>query len=349
MKDWEKTLISPDMPILEALRIIDSGAMQIVLVVDENRKLLGTVTDGDIRRGILRGISLDTPVKEVMNQKPTTVYYYETRDKILAMMKNKAIHQIPVIDDAGRVVHIEVLNKLLQSARRNNWVVIMAGGLGQRLKPLTDDCPKPMLKVGDKPILETIIQNFIEYGFYQFYIAVNYKAEMIETYFGDGSKWGVNIAYLREKERLGTVGALKLLPAEPVEPVIVMNGDLMTKVNFGYLLDFHHQHHSQATMCVREYQVQVPYGVVQIDNYRLTGIVEKPVQNYFVSAGVYVLDPQTFQYIPSNQYFDMPSLFDKVIRDRRETAVFPVREYWVDIGRMGDFEKANREYVEVFR
>ena len=349
MKDWKKVLVAPTTSILAAIKIIDESAAGIVLVVDETYHLLGTITDGDVRRAILGGIQLTEPASSIMNHNPTVAAINDDREAILIRMKQKDLKQIPILDDNGCVVYMEVLSELIKTTERENWVVLMAGGMGKRLYPLTDDCPKPLLKVGDKPILETIIQNFIDYGFSRFYISVNYKAEMIEEYFGDGSKWEVEIKYLREKERMGTAGALSLLPETPTKPLLVMNGDLLTKVNFAHLLDFHKEHNSDATMCVREYKLQVPYGVVQIDKHRLIGIVEKPMQQFFVSAGVYVLEPDILQFIPHSEFFDMPNLFDELIHQQRETAVFPVREYWLDIGRIDDFERANGEFGEVFK
>ncbi|MED1801458.1 nucleotidyltransferase family protein [Brevibacillus porteri] len=348
MNDWTNILISPTTPILKAIEIIDAGARQLALVVDDDNRLLGTVTDGDIRRGLLKGKLLNDPVEGVMNSYPTVASPYDTRENILALMKVRQLHQIPVVDDDGRVIHVEMLNDLLRPILKDNWIVLMAGGQGTRLQPLTYDCPKPLLKVGNKPLLETILLNFIEHGFHKFYISVNYKAEMIQEYFGDGSRWNVTIKYLNEEKSLGTAGALSLLPEKPTLPLLVMNGDLLTKINFEQLLDFHIAYQAKGTMCVREYDFQVPYGVVKVDKQRMVGIEEKPVQRFFVNAGIYVLDPSVIEMIPSNEFFDMPSLFDKFLLEEQQTIVFPIREYWLDIGRLSDFERANVEFAEVF-
>ncbi len=349
MKDWKRILTSPTTQIINAIEIIDAEATGIALVVDDDNRLLGTVTDGDVRRAILKGIQLDESVSRIMNSQPTVAKVNDNKEAILSRMKLKDLKQIPILDDDGRVVSMEMINELIRADERENWVLLMAGGMGKRLNPLTNECPKPLLKVGDKPILETIIQNFIDHGFRRFYVSVNYKAQMIEDYFGGGAKWGVEIRYLREAEPLGTAGALSLLPETPGHPLVVMNGDLLTKVNFGHLLDFHKEHKACATMCVREYKLQVPYGVVQMDKHRLKGIIEKPVQQFFVSAGVYVLDSEVLKHIPRNTLIDMPALFERLISKKLETAVFPVREYWLDIGRIGDFERANGEFAEVFK
>lgn len=348
LNSWRDILISPITCIIDVLKIIDNSARQIALIVDEEQRLIGTVTDGDIRRGLLKGRQLTDPVSLVMNHYPTVASVYDSRENILALMKLKHLRQIPIVDDNGQIIQIETLDELLQPKKKENWVVLMAGGLGTRLAPLTDDCPKPLLKVGNKPLLETIMLSFIEQGFNKFYISVNYRSDMITDYFGDGSRLGVEIRYIHESKRMGTAGALTLLPETPQHPLIVMNGDLLTKVNFEQLLDFHITHNANATMCVREYDLQIPYGVVKIDKHRLVGIDEKPLVNYFVNAGIYVLNPESIRYIPEDSFYDMPKLFEKLIDEKHNVSVFPIREYWLDIGRMADFEKANGEFPEVF-
>lgn len=224
----------------------------------------------------------------------------------------------------------------------------MAGGLGTRLRPLTQDIPKPLLKVGNKPILETIIKNFANHGFVNITISLNYKGEMIKDYFGDGSNFGVNIDYVEENMRLGTAGALSLIENKPNEAFFVMNADLLTDVNFSHLLDFHSFSNSDATMCVREYEYQVPYGVIEVEESNVTSIVEKPIQKFFVNAGIYVLSPKVFDYIPKNEFYDMPTLFNTFIEKEKRVISFPIHEYWLDIGRMSDFEQAQSEYFRVF-
>lgn len=348
MNTWKNILLLPETPIRETIRVLDASTAKIVLIVDANNRLLGTVTDGDIRRCILKGMSLDEITHKIMNSDPTVAMVDESRESILHVMQRKALHHIPIVDQDRRVVGLETLGELTQLPTRDNWVVLMAGGLGSRLRPLTDECPKPMLKVGNKPLLETILENFIEYGFHRFYISVNYMADVVKAYFGDGSRWGVDIGYLHEDQRLGTAGALSLLPESPTEALLVMNGDLLTKVNFKQLLDFHAGHHAQATMCVREYDFQVPYGVVKIDDQRIICIDEKPIQRFFVNAGIYVLEPASLGFISANTYFDMTTLFEKLIELNKETAVFPIREYWLDVGQLADYDRANGEYRDIF-
>jgi len=347
-RDWKKTIINPATPILEAMRIIDESTMQISLVVDAEERLVGVITDGDIRRGIIKGISLDQPVGLIMKQQFTSLRPDASQGEILNLMKLNELRQIPIVDDRGRVVDLKILGDLIKPVPRDNWVVLMAGGLGTRLRPFTDACPKPLLKVGNKPLLKTILDNFRAYDFHKFYISVNYKAEMIEDYLGDGSRWGITIDYLREGERLGTAGALGLLPEKPTQAVIVMNGDVLSNVNLQHLLDFHQSHEAKATMCVWDYHVKVPYGVIKTDQHRLIGIDEKPIQRFFVNAGIYVLEPEVLDFIPKNTPWDMPDLFALLIDKGYETAAFPIREYWMDIGRVDDFIQANGEYHEVF-
>jgi dTDP-glucose pyrophosphorylase/predicted transcriptional regulator len=348
MRVWKKAQIAPDTPILEAMRIIDASSLQIALVTEEQDRLVGVVTDGDIRRGLLKGISLEEPVNLIMNRHFTSVTVGKPHSNILNLMTQKDLRHIPVLDEQGRIVDLKILEDLIKRSSQDNWVVLMAGGLGARLRPLTNDCPKPMLRIGNKPLLETILENFIDFGYQRFFMAVNYKAEMIEDHFGDGSDWGVTIEYLREKKPLGTAGALGLLPARPSLPFLVMNGDVLTKINLQHLLDFHQTYQAKATMCVREYRFQVPYGVIQTDQHRLKIIDEKPVQKFFVNAGIYVLEPLILDFVPDNDYLDMPALFEGLITKGLETIVFPIREYWMDIGRLDDIERANGEYYEIF-
>ena len=348
MTRWEEALVAPDATILDCIRVIDSATTQIVVVVDDQRRLQGTVTDGDIRRGILRGVSLDAPVTEVMNRSPHTARANEDRAVLMAMMRRDRLRAVPLVDAGHRVVGLEMLADLLQIEASENWVVLMAGGEGRRLFPLTRDVPKPLLKVGSKPILETIMDGFIQAGFLRFFLAVNYLADQVEAHFGDGSDRGVRIEYLREDDKLGTAGALRLLPERPRLPFLVMNGDILTNVDFVQVLRFHLDHRAAATMCVREHLIQVPYGVVEMDGYRVGSIIEKPVSRHFVNAGIYVLEPEVLDVIPPGASFDMPQVFEALMGAGRDCAAFPIREYWLDVGQMADFHRANSEFSEVF-
>lgn len=344
MKNWKNAVVAPDTTIRSTIEIIDSSALQIALVVNSKGVLLGTVTDGDVRKAILKGISLQEPINCIMNAHPIIARINDGKESILSKMKNKKIHQIPILDQDDCLVGLEILDELVETVERENWVVLMAGGLGSRLGALTKNCPKPLLKVGNKPILENIIESFAELGFKKFYLSVNYRANMIQDYFGDGSNWGLDIRYLCEKKRLGTAGSLSLIQERPKDSFIVMNGDILTKINFNQLIKFHEDNNAMATMCVRDYNIQVPYGVVQMDHHKLTAIIEKPQQSFFVSAGIYVLSPSTLDLIPKETYYDMPELFKSLIAGQEKTLAFPLREYWLDIGNAVDYEKANGDF-----
>jgi dTDP-glucose pyrophosphorylase len=348
MNSWQEVLVQPSSTIREVIQKIDASSLQIALVVNQDRKLLGTVTDGDVRRGLLHGLSLEDTAAKVMNPQPTVAELSEDRGTLLTAMRQKRIHHVPFVDKSGRLVGLETLEELLKPATKDNIVLIMAGGEGRRLSPMTERCPKPMLLVGSRPLLETILLSFIEYGFRHFYLAVNHKADAIISYFGDGSRWSVQIQYIQETKKMGTAGALGLLPEKPAGSFLVMNGDLLTKVNLNHLLDFHTEAGSVGTMCVREHEIEVPYGVIRLNGQQILAIEEKPTQKFFVNAGIYVMEPEALDLVPPDSYLDMTTLFDKLVQGERKTAVFPVREYWLDIGRHSDFEKANGEFEVTF-
>jgi dTDP-glucose pyrophosphorylase len=348
MENWQEILIAPELTVIETMKIIDQSSLQFAVVVDKDRRLLGTVTDGDIRRGILRGFPLDSSIELVMNSSPI----YEKQGKRIffykELMRTRQLRQLPILNNSHQVQRILFADDIAEVLQKENVVVLMVGGLGTRLRPYTDDIPKPMLKVGDKPILETIIEGFKNYGFTRFVLSVNYKKEIIQAYFQNGQHLGVNIDYIEENKRLGTAGALSLISEKPDVPFFVMNGDLLTKINYEQLLEFHCDTKSAATICVREYEYQIPYGVIETDNHRLLSIVEKPVHKSFVNAGIYVLDPHVLQYVPQDEFYDMPDLFKKLMDMQSGVSAFPLREYWLDIGRVDDYEKAIGDFRGVF-
>jgi len=348
MTDWKKVLIQPELTIQNTIQIIDDNSMQIAIVVDKRGRLLGTVTDGDVRRGILRGVRLEESVAKIMNQNPTKVKSGNSNHEQLTLMKQKQIRHLPIVDHENRVVDIQLLDSVEKVNQKQNWVLIMAGGLGTRLRPLTDEHPKPLLKVGDRPILETIINYLSGYGFHKFYLSVNYKAEMIKEYFGDGGRFGVEIRYIEEKKRMGTAGALSLLSEIPTDPILVMNSDLLTTLNFEKLLLFHLKNRTIATMSVHQYDIQIPFGVVEVENNRLIEITEKPSQQFFINAGIYMLDPAILKFVPKDSFYDMTTLLKDLLKQSYSIAVFPIREYWLDIGRLDDLKRANQDYPEVF-
>jgi len=348
MKDWKKALIPSSVSIREVIRTIDTSLAQVAFVVDENQRLLGMVTDRDVRRGILKGVSLDESVGHIMNTNPTLASVNDDAESILEMFRHTRFRHIPIIDEKGCLINVEFLDELVQSPYANNIVVLMAGGTGKRLQPLTDKTPKPLLNVGENPLLETILLSFIKFGFHRFYLSVNYLGKMIEDYFGDGSRWDVKIDYLREEKEMGTAGALSTLPEKSTDPIIVMNGDLLTNVDFRHLLDFHSCHRAQATMCVRKYDLNVPYGVVRIERARIMEIDEKPLQSLFINAGIYILEPELLNLIPKNTFFNMTELFERLVELNYSTVAFPIREYWMDIGHYEDFQRANGDYDKIF-
>lgn len=344
MSNWYNVVVGEDTPLADTLQRMDQSGLQIGLVVDAHGRLNGVVTDGDIRRALLHGRGIAASTGEVMNGTPLALPTGTSRQDILTFMRAHSIQQVPLVDGEGKLVDLATIHALIGALEQENWVVLMAGGLGMRLRPLTETCPKPLLPVGGKPILETILENFVEQGFRRFFIAVNYKAEMIRQHFGDGKRWGIRIDYVEESIPLGTAGALTLLPEKPTAPVIAMNGDLLTRPNFSTLLDFHENRGALATMAVREFDYQVPYGVVRLDGDYIAGIEEKPVQRFYVNAGIYVISPEALATIPDDRSYDMPTLFQDLNQRGAQTAAFPLQDYWLDIGRIEEFERAQREW-----
>lgn len=341
MYDWRKLIISEKAPISLAIKILDVESMRIVLVIDENEKLLGTITDGDIRRGLLKHIDMSMSVTDVMRHNPKVALANSGADTVLNIMKEYDLLHVPLINDDGVIVGMETLQHLTEKPRYDNPIFLMAGGFGKRLHPLTLDTPKPLLKVGNKPILQTILESFIELGFHQFYISTHYKAEQLCEYFGNGDEWNVSINYVHEEKPLGTAGSLGLLPDNmPNIPLIMMNGDLLTKINFEQLLQYHEESDGIATMCVREYDFQVPYGVVESNEQQISKIVEKPIHKFFVNAGIYVINPELYRSVTGKIFLDMPNLLQAEIDKGEKVSSFPMHEYWLDIGHMDDFKHA---------
>lgn len=350
MKHWESVLISPNSSLRDSMAKIDAEATKVALVVDSERHLLGTVTDGDIRRGLLAGMQLTDPVERCMFRNPTTASSNDSKEAILSKMRKLILHQIPILDESGRIVDLKLIDDYFATTTRDNWVVIMAGGPGTRLRELTRDMPKPMLPVGDRPLLETIVCHLVEQGFPHIWLAVNYHASKIEEHFGNGEQFGAKIKYLREGKRLGTAGPLSLLSPVPQEPIIVTNADLLSKIDYAELIDAHLASEAAATMAVRKYEYQIPYGVVQaVNDNNFLGIQEKPVHEVQVNAGVYVLSSEVMAHVPTDTFFDMPELFENLMARGLKTRCHRVHGYWLDIGRHEDFCKANSDFWEIFQ
>jgi dTDP-glucose pyrophosphorylase len=341
MRNWREACVDSSGTIRQTLNVINQSALKIALVVTDNFELLGTVTDGDIRRAVLSNIGMDSPVSEIMNVNPKTAKKSVTKKQLTELMERFLLMSVPIVTDENIVTDLISFHQLVKRKVHTNAVLLMAGGLGTRLSPLTNNCPKPLLKVGDSPLLEIALKNFVEAGFKRFYISTHFMPEKIQRYFGDGSQWGVEITYVHEETPLGTAGALGLLPqAEIVNDLIVMNGDILTNIDFDKLLQFHQESKSAATMCVREYVQQIPYGVIETDGYKITTIKEKPSSQHFVNAGIYVLSPSLIKTVGSGQAIDMTTLLERCIAQKGDIAVYPILDYWLDIGRLDDFQQA---------
>lgn len=349
MRDCSNLKVNPNTPLTEVLKILNREVnFQIVMVVDKHDVLLGTITDGDVRRSLLDGKGLSILASEVMFVDFKFVNQDAPMELIQKNMRKFKVMQMPVLDKQNKLIGLHLFDELSIVSNYNNPVIIMAGGLGSRLKPLTDDCPKPMLKVGGQPILEIIVKNLIEQGFSDFYFSINYLGEQIQDYFGDGEKWGANIKYLHEKEKLGTAGAISLLPKDINGPILVMNGDVLTRVDFASLLSFHEKNISDVTLCIREYEMKVPYGVVKLNKQEVLNIIEKPIQKYFVSAGIYAIDSEVLTDLKFSEYKDMPDFIKDLMAVGKKVTAFPIHEYWMDIGRHNEFKQAHQDYHNHF-
>ncbi|MBZ4666106.1 nucleotidyltransferase family protein [Mahella sp.] len=344
----KKACISTNATIREAIEVIDKSALEIALVVDDEFKLLGMATDGDIRRAILRGADINACIETAMNKNYTVIMEGTPYDTALRLMSERSFKHIPVTDAQGHLKDMILWQDIIKPRKKTNFVLLLAGGLGTRLRPLTEDVPKPMLKVGDKPIIETIIEQFKQNGFTNILISVNYKADVVEGYLKDGRHLGVDIHYIKETKRLGTAGPIRLAKEYLVEPFFVMNGDLLTNLNLANMMDFHMKNGFDLTIATKKYEMQIPYGVVRMDDIAVTGMDEKPIIGYFINAGIYCLNPKLIDYIPENEYYDFNVLINQAIDNNLSIGSFPITEYWMDIGQMADYQKAANDYYNIF-
>ncbi len=349
MSKLDKLVVSPSARLREVLECIDRGAQGIALVVDDQRRLISTITDGDARRAILAGTDLDLPIHQFLlqrdptgNFRPVTAPHTTLPAELLHLMNEKTLRQIPLVDDENRVVDVAFLSELAKEYELPLRALVMAGGYGTRLRPLTDELPKPMLPVGDRPLLEIIVDGLREAGIRRVNVATHYKADVISDHFQDGQKFGVDIRYVKEDEPLGTAGALSLLD-ESEEPLLVINGDILTRVDFRAMLMFHKDHQADLTVAVRQYEFNVPYGVILTDGVNVKGIAEKPVVKQFINAGIYLLSPSVRKLIPNGRPCDIPDLIKWLIEDGRPVVCFPVREYWLDIGKADHYAQAKSD------
>jgi len=342
MKDIEKYLITTSSSVFDAMKSLNDCGAGILVVVDDDSRLIGTVADGDIRRGLIAGLAFTESVTMVTNKNPKVVKNSEAIGINFGEILKNHTHVIPIIDDNNKVVDIYSATESIVE-KKDNPVFIMAGGFGTRLYPLTENCPKPMLPVNGKPMLELIINKFKNAGFYKFYISTHFLPEVIRGHFGDGSHFGVEIEYTFEKEPLGTGGALSLLPAgRPKLPTIMINGDVLTDVDFNLLLDFYNSSNSVATVCVRNFEYEIPFGVVEQKNGLITAMTEKPKTTYSVNAGIYVLSSEVIDSVIENKRIDMPDVLQNYLNQGIAVSVFPLHEFWLDVGRPSDFEHAQK-------
>lgn len=349
---FEQILVTPKVTVRTAIEAIDAGAIEIALLVDSQRRLLGTLTDGDVRRALLAGVTLEDPIDDIVHRDAVTAPEGTDATQLLALMTTHGVAQVPLLR-GFRVVDVAFIRDLVEDddhSPADHPVVLMAGGRGTRLHPLTDQTPKPMLPVGDQPLMERVLGQIRDAGFSRVLIAVNYRAEVIEQHFGDGSRHGVQIDYLREDHPLGSAGALRLAGAELDRPFVVMNADLLTTVNLGALMRFHQQEENAVTVGVRQYALELPYGIAELDGTRILSLSEKPTHNFFVNAGVYAVDPRVVELMGEREddRFDMTDLIAAAMGAKLRVGGFLIREYWIDIGQLADYERAESDHVTVF-
>lgn len=331
INNLEEYFLGIENTIKDAINIIEIGKAQIALIVDSTGKLLGVVTDGDVRRGLLKGFSLDESVDKIMTKDPIVLPFGSTKSDAISLIKDKLIYHVPIVNGDGQIKQIHVLDDFLKTPELPNWTVIMAGGKGERLKPLTDKCPKPMLKIGDKPMLEIMLEQCLQVGLKKFYISVNYLKEQIIQYFGNGSRWNAEVRYLEEDTPLGTAGCLSMLKEIPQDDILVLNGDVVTKLDFDRLIKFHSKLSNLMTVCTRTHHVKIPFAVLNTANSFVKNFVEKPMYDYQVNTGVYVLNPSLLRKIP-NKFFHMTDLIENLLCDNELVGAFPIHEEWNDVG-----------------
>lgn len=337
---WRQAVLTADATIEQVIRNLDQVAIKIALIVNARNELEGTISDGDVRRGLLKGLTLASPVTTILHRQPFVVPPKLGRELVMRLMVANKIQQIPVVDEQNHVIGLHLWDEITTPVVRPNLMVIMAGGAGTRLRPETEHCPKPLLPVAGKPMLEHIIERAKLEGFRHFVLAIHYLGDLIEAHFGDGSRLGVHIDYLREQTPLGTAGALGLLSPRPDAPFVVTNGDVLTDIHYGELLDFHLRHNAAATMAIRVHEWQHPYGVVQTQGVDIVGFEEKPVTRSHINAGVYALSPEAFSVMQAGQPCDMPGVFERLQERGVRTVAYPMHEPWLDVGRPDDLKAA---------
>ncbi len=335
-----KYCISPTASILDAMKKIDSSAIATA-VVCENRKVMGVLTDGDIRRALVTGATLSDSIETIYTRHFISVKPGALRVDVLEMMQARVIKQIPIVDENGELKGIHTMHSILGHSTKPNWAVIMAGGKGTRLHPITENVPKPMVPVAGRPILERIVLHLVGSGIRKIFLSINYLSHVIEDHFQDGSQFGCKIEYLREKEALGTGGALSLLPEIPTDPVLVMNGDLIVQADFNRMLHFHNAGKYYATMALRPYTHEIAFGCARTEGDRLVQLEEKPVLSKLVNAGIYILSPEAIEKVPENTFYPITQLFETALEENQCCGAYVMEEDWLDIGQPHQLRKAN--------
>ena len=352
-KDVAQFCVLPGISVLEAVAKMDSYKCGLVLAVDDERRLLGIITDGDIRRAVLSGMDFRLPVQNLLDSKaksgpaqPIFALVDSDPQTYLNLIKQHNIFHLPIVDKDGYVVGLIMANEFLPEGQMPMEAVIMAGGLGSRLRPLTIDVPKPMLPVGNRPLLELIVEQLQRAGIRKVNVTTHYKPELITNHFGDGKGFGVDIRYVKEDRPLGTAGALGLL-GEFNSPLLVINGDVVTRVDFRRMMEFHREHRADMTIAVRPYDFRIPYGIVEIDGVLIKRVVEKPVFRKFINAGIYLLNPDVCLMVDNGQPCEMPDLINLLVEKGSRIVGFPVHEYWIDIGEKDQYERVQKDLKAV--
>lgn len=343
-KSWEKAIIGINSTIQEAIENLNESCLQIILIVDETQSFVGTITDGDIRRGILKGLTIQSSIKSIIFREPLVVPPEMNKESVLHLMKANKIQRLPIIDSFKKVKGLHIYELIEEIKSLDNYFIVMAGGKGTRMRPFTEKCPKPMLLVKDKPILEHILLRAIANGFTNFIFCIHYLGDMIKDYFEDGTKWNVTISYVFENFPLGTAGALRLIPFEINKPILVTNGDVLTDINYSDLIEYNQLHDAWGTMAVRDYILQHPFGVVNTNGIYIENFEEKPSFKTLVNAGVYVIHQEAINLIKKNIFLDMPTLFTYINQSGNRIIAYPMHETWMDVGRPNDLELANRNH-----
>lgn len=341
--NWQKSILKINSTLQEAIENLNKSSSKIILIVDQNDKFKGTVTDGDIRRALLKNLNLKNSINDVINYNPLTVEKNLDIKLVKELMEKNKIQQIPIINKKNEILGLHLWDELSNPILRDNYMIIMAGGKGTRLLPYSQNISKTMLNVGGKPILHRIIDKAKKDGFRNFIISVNHLSETIESYFKDGTKFDVNITYIKEEESLGTAGALSLIKNIPNNDFIVTNGDVLVDLKYSEILEFHKKNNCCATMAVKPHEIQNPFGVVKMSGIDITNIEEKPIYQSYINAGVYALSPKSLKYLEKNVFCNMTTLFEKIKNSMERISGFPILEYWIDIGIPEDLNKANNK------